>query len=87
MEQRAQVKEAVRRGPRASGYHASVWTTKWVRHFLCTRLRLVYCRELVLQLLHALGFRLRRLRHRHLTRGGHHDRVAGLAGVCHRFAA
>ena len=44
----------------------SLWTTKSVRHFLYTRFRIEYCRERVRQLLHALGFRLRRLRHRHL---------------------
>jgi DDE superfamily endonuclease/Winged helix-turn helix len=44
----------------------SMWTTKLVRHFLATRLGVEYCRERVRQLLHALGFRLRRLRHRHL---------------------
>jgi DDE superfamily endonuclease/Winged helix-turn helix len=37
-----------------------------VRHFLSTRVGFAYCRERVRQLLHALGFRLRRLRHRHL---------------------
>jgi DDE superfamily endonuclease/Winged helix-turn helix len=60
------VKDAVRRCPRESGYHASVWTTKLVRHFIYTRFGREYCRERVRQLLHALGFRLRRLRHRHL---------------------
>jgi DDE superfamily endonuclease/Winged helix-turn helix len=44
----------------------SLWTTTWVRHFISTRLGVEYCRERVRQLLHALGFRLRRLRHRHL---------------------
>jgi transposase len=44
----------------------SGWTTKLVRHFIATRLGVEYCRERVRQLLHALGFRLRRLRHRHL---------------------
>lgn len=44
----------------------SLWTTKLVRHFLYTRFGIEYCRERVRQLLHALGFRLRRLRHRHL---------------------
>jgi hypothetical protein len=48
------------------GYHASLWTTTLVRHFIDTRLGIEYCRERVRQLLHALGFRLRRLRHRHL---------------------
>jgi hypothetical protein len=43
-----------------------VWTTTWVRHFISTRLGVEYCRERVRQLLHELGFRLRRLRHRHL---------------------
>jgi hypothetical protein len=43
-----------------------LWTTKLVRHFISTRFGIAYCRERVRQLLHALGFRLRRLRHRHL---------------------
>ena len=38
----------------------------WVRHCIATRLGVEYCRERVRQLLHGLGFRLRRLRHRHL---------------------
>lgn len=37
-----------------------------VRHFIYTRFGVEDCRERVRQLLHALGFRLRRLRHRHL---------------------
>src|SRR5918999_1963685 len=61
-----QVKEAVRRCPRESGYHRSLWTTKLVRSSSSTRLGVEYCRERVRQLLHELGFRLRRLRHRHL---------------------
>jgi hypothetical protein len=44
----------------------SVRTTKLVRHFIATRLGVEYCRERVRQLLHGLGFRLRRLRPRHL---------------------
>jgi transposase len=44
----------------------SLWTTKLVRHFIYMRFGIEYCRERVRQLLHALGFRLRRLRHRHL---------------------
>jgi transposase len=48
------------------GYNISVWTTKLVRHFIYTRFGIEYCRERGRQLLHALGFRLRRLRHRHL---------------------
>jgi transposase len=56
----------VRCCPRAVGYHASLWTTKLVRQFIYTRFGIEYCRERVRQLLHALGFRLRRLRHRHL---------------------
>jgi len=43
-----------------------VWTTTLVRHFIYSRFGLGYCRERVRQLLHELGFRLRRLRHRHL---------------------
>jgi transposase len=66
MEQRTQVKDAVRRCPRELGYHMSLWTTKLVRHFLYTRFGVEYCRERVRQLLHKLGVRLRRLRHRHL---------------------
>jgi transposase len=44
----------------------SLWTTKLVRHFIYTHFGVGYCRERVRQLLHELGFRLRRLRHRHL---------------------
>jgi hypothetical protein len=44
----------------------NLWTTKVVRHFISTRFGIEYCRELVRQLLHTLGFRLRRLRHCHL---------------------
>ena len=44
----------------------SLWTTKLARHCISTRLGVEYCRERVRQLLHELGFRLRRLRHRHL---------------------
>jgi transposase len=44
----------------------SVGTTKLVRHFLYTRFGIKYSRERVRQVVHALGFRLRRLRHRHL---------------------
>jgi hypothetical protein len=44
----------------------SLWTTKLVRHFIYTRFGIEYCRERVRQLLHVLGFRLRRLRHCHL---------------------
>jgi transposase len=44
----------------------SLWTTKLVRHFISTRLGVEYCRERVRQVLHELGCRLRRLRHRHL---------------------
>jgi Winged helix-turn helix/DDE superfamily endonuclease len=43
-----------------------LWTTKLVRHFISTRFGVEYCRERIRQLLHALGFRLRRLRHCHL---------------------
>ena len=44
----------------------SLWTTTLVRHFIATRLGVEYGREQVRPLLHGLGFRLRRLRHRHL---------------------
>jgi transposase len=44
----------------------SLWTTKLVRHFIYTRFGIEYCRERVRQVLHELGFRLRRLRHCHL---------------------
>ncbi len=44
----------------------SLWTTTWVRHFIATRLGVEYCRERVRPWRHGLGFRLRRLRHRHL---------------------
>ena len=43
-----------------------MWTTKLVRHFLYTRFGVEYCRERARQVLHELGVRLRRLRHRHL---------------------
>jgi transposase len=43
-----------------------LWTTTLVRHFVHTRFGVEYCRERVRQWLHALGCRLRRLRHRHL---------------------
>jgi hypothetical protein len=43
-----------------------LWTTKLVRHFIYTHFGIEYCRERVRQVLHALGFRLRRRRHRHL---------------------
>jgi transposase len=48
------------------GYNISVWTTKLVRPFIYTRFGIESCRERVRQLLHALGFRRRRLRHCHL---------------------
>jgi transposase len=44
----------------------SLWTTKLLKHFLYTRCGVTYSRERVRQLLHELGFRQRRLRHRHL---------------------
>jgi hypothetical protein len=44
----------------------SLWTTKWVRHFIYTRFGLESCRERVRQVLHTLGVRLRRLRYRPL---------------------
>lgn len=62
----AQLKEAVHHCPRAVGYNMSLWTTKLVCHFIYTRFGVEFCRERARQLLHALGFRLRRLRHRHL---------------------
>jgi hypothetical protein len=43
-----------------------VWTTKLVRHCIDTRFGMERCRERVRQLLHELGCRLRRLRHRRL---------------------
>jgi transposase len=39
---------------------------QWLYHFVYTRFGIEYCRERVRQLLHALGCRLRRRRHRHL---------------------
>ena len=42
----------------------SLWTTKLLKHFLSTRCGVEYSRERVRQLLHGLGFRQRRLRHR-----------------------
>lgn len=56
----------MRRCPREAGYQMSLWTTKLVRHWISTRFGVEYCRERVRQLWHELGFRLRRLRHRHL---------------------
>jgi transposase len=44
----------------------SLWTTKLVCHFIYTRFGVAICRERTRQLLHTLGFRLRRLRHRHV---------------------
>src|SRR5688572_24747283 len=44
----------------------SLWSTKLLKHFLYTRCGVEYSREPVRQLLHELGFRQRRLRHRHL---------------------
>lgn len=44
----------------------SLWTTKLVRHFISTHFGIEYCRERIRQVLHELGFRLRRLRHCHL---------------------
>jgi transposase len=44
----------------------SLWTTTGVRHFISTHFGIEYCRERVRQVLHALGFRLRRVRHCHL---------------------
>jgi transposase len=44
----------------------SVWTTTLVRHFMYTRFGMEYSRERVRQVMHALGVRLRRLRHHHL---------------------
>jgi hypothetical protein len=44
----------------------SVWTTTSVRHCISTRVGIDYCRERVRQVLHELGVRWRRLRHRHL---------------------
>jgi transposase len=66
VEQQGQVTEAVRRGPRESGSHASLWTTTWVRHFMSTRLGSESCRERVRQLRHEWGSRRRGLRHLHL---------------------
>jgi transposase len=57
----------VRRGPRQSGDQTNLWTTKLVRHWIDPRFGVEDCRAGVRQLWHALGFRLRRLRHRHLN--------------------
>jgi DDE superfamily endonuclease/Winged helix-turn helix len=62
----------------------SLWTTKVVRHFIYTRFGVEYCRERVRQLLHALGFRLRRLRHRHL-RAHPQEQAAFQAELCERL--
>jgi transposase len=43
-----------------------LWTTNWVRYCLSTRCGVEYSRERVRQVRHALGFRVRRRRHRHL---------------------
>jgi transposase len=64
----------------------SLWTTKLVRHFIATRLGVEYCRERVRQLLHGLGFRLRRLRHRHL-KGKPEEQAAFRAGLEARLVA
>lgn len=56
----------VRESPRHVGYNMSLWTTKLLKHFLSTRCGVEYSRERVRQLLHDLGCRRRRLRHRHL---------------------
>jgi Winged helix-turn helix/DDE superfamily endonuclease len=66
LDERTQVKEAVRRCPREAGYQMSVWTATLVRHFIYTRFGIEYSRERVRQVMHALGWRWRRLRHRHL---------------------
>jgi len=44
----------------------SLWTTKFVRHFISTRVGRAYGRERVRQRLHELGCRLRRRRHHQL---------------------
>jgi transposase len=44
----------------------NLWTTTLVRHFISMRFGIEYCRERVRQVRPELGFRLRRLRHRHL---------------------
>jgi Winged helix-turn helix len=62
----------------------SLWTTKVVRHFIYTRFGVEYCRERVRQLPHALGFRLRRLRHRHL-RAKLQEQAAFQAERCERL--
>jgi Winged helix-turn helix len=62
-----QVKEAARRCPRESGNQMHLWTTKLVGHWIDTHFGVEYCREGVRQWLHAPGFRLRWLRHRHLN--------------------
>jgi hypothetical protein len=41
----------------------SSWTTTLVRHLIYTHFGIEYSRERVRQVMHALGFRLRRLRH------------------------
>ena len=62
----AQLKEVLRQRPRHVGYNMSLWTTTLLTHFLSTRCGGESSRERVRQLLHALGFRRRRLRHRPL---------------------
>ncbi|HEY7490753.1 MAG TPA: hypothetical protein VIH59_06545 [Candidatus Tectomicrobia bacterium] len=49
----------MRHSPHTAGYNMSLWTTKLVRHCIYTRktrFGIEYCRERVLQVLHALGF-------------------------------
>src|SRR5918992_115132 len=62
----------------------NLWTTKLVRHFIYTRFGVEYCRERVRQLLHALGFRLCRLRHRQ-PRAKPQEQAAFQAELCERL--
>lgn len=61
----------------------SLWTTKLVQPCIDTRFGVGYCRERVRQLLHGLGFRLRRLRHRPLKANSEEQAAFGaeLAGL------
>jgi transposase len=44
----------------------SLWSTQLLKHFLYSRCGVAYSGERVRQWFHELGFRQRRLRHRHL---------------------
>ena len=70
------------RRPREAGYPISRWTPKLGRHVLSTRFGVAYSRERVRQLLHALGWRVRRVRHRHLKATRHEHTTCLLRQQC-----